>query len=103
MLLSDLKLYCAANTAGLDPGTAPDGLLDIGGAIDESAKFDFSDYSGTYQIVSSEAADVYQTITVTYRDPADITSILTEELALNGQTPATSATRSEERRVGKEG
>src|SRR3990172_1027606 len=95
MLLSDLKLYCAANTPGLDPGTAPDDLLDIGGAIDESAKFDFSDFSGTYQIVSSEAADVYQTITVTYRDPADITSILTEELALNGQTPATSATQIE--------
>lgn len=95
MLLSDLKLYCAANTPGLDPGTPPDDLADVGGAIDESAKFDFSDFSGTYQIVSSSAADVYQTITLAYRDPLDITSILTEELALNGQTPVTSSTEIE--------
>jgi hypothetical protein len=83
VLLSDIKLYAAAVTPEDDVATA------IGGAIDLTKKFDFSDFTGTCQAVSSEAADTTQSVTLTYRDTAGV--IQTLVIALNGLTPVTNA------------
>lgn len=86
ILLSDLKLYAAAVTP------EDDAVTGIGGAIDLTKKFlPFNgDFSGPFQIVSSEVTDVTQTITLTYRDPSG--AIKSKANTLNGHTVVTDAT-----------
>lgn len=82
--MSDLKYYAAAVTP------EDDAVLDIGGAIVTSKKFDFSDFVGTGQGVSSNTGDTTQTITVTYRTL--LGALATFTISLNGQTVVTNST-----------
>ncbi len=87
VLLSDIKLFAAAVTPEDDAVTA------IGGAIDLTKKFDFTDFSGTCQLVSSSAADITQSVTLTYRTVAGAIATLTINLdGADGQTVVTDAT-----------
>jgi hypothetical protein len=78
VLLSDIKMYAAAVTP------EDDTVTEIGGAIDESKKFDFTDFSGLPQVVSSDDVDTPQDVTLTYRNAAG--GIASQVLGLNGQT-----------------
>jgi hypothetical protein len=84
VILSDLKLYAASVTPEDDIATA------IGGAIVLTKKFDFTDVAGTVQLVSSSAADITQSVTLTYRTAAG--AIASLAINLNGQTVVTNAT-----------
>jgi hypothetical protein len=84
VLLSDIKCYAAATNPEDDSATA------IGGAIDTSKKFDFTDFSGACKAVSDDVYDTTQTVTLTYRDGDD--AIQTLAIALNGTTEVTDAT-----------
>lgn len=84
VILSDIKFRAAATTPEAD------GTTQIGGAIDGTKKYDFSDFTGTYQIISSNAGDTTQTITLSYRDVTG--AIQSEVKTLNGTTVVTSAT-----------
>src|SRR5206468_4963623 len=60
--VQELKLY--GSQVMPDDGT----VLGIGGAIDLTKKMDFSDSTGTYQLISSTGSDVTQNVTIHYRD-----------------------------------
>jgi hypothetical protein len=70
--------------------TMPDNdtTTEIGGAIDTSIRVVFTDPAATGEVeaVSESAADTSQTVTVYGRRAAG--SIVTDEISLNGQTPA---------------
>lgn len=77
--LSDLKLRGSQSMPDDDTPTA------IGGAIDETKKANFVDMGGSAQLVSSNASDGTQIVTISYRDNAGV--IQTEQKTLNGLTP----------------
>lgn len=83
ILLSDIKVYCAA----VFPEN--DAVTNIGGAHDFTKKCQFSDFAGSWQVVSSSTLDTapYHTLTLFYRDNAG--AILSETVTLNGTTFAT--------------
>jgi hypothetical protein len=83
-LLSDVKFYAAAVTPEDDLATG------VGGAVDTSKKFDFSDFVGPAQVVSDNAGDTFQTVTLTFRDATG--AIGGVAIALNGLTVVSSAT-----------
>jgi hypothetical protein len=83
VLLSDIKLYAAAVTP------EDDSVTGIGGAIDLTKKYDFTDIVGLSQGVSSSTSDTTQSVTVTYRNAAG--AIVTATINLNGQTVVTNA------------
>jgi len=76
--LGELRIYgCAKNPLN-------DSETEIGGAIDTSVTLEFTDISGSFQVVSEEAAD-NQNVTVYFRTA---TSVITSETkALQGKTP----------------
>ena len=78
---SDIILYGSAVMPDDDVPT------DIGGAEDNARKVTFTDLvsAGGAEIVSSEAADTTQSITITFRDTAGVKS--TEAKTLSGLTP----------------
>lgn len=86
---SDIKVYGAANHAENDSSTQ-------GGAIDTTVVMIFDDsalantLNDTLDIVSSDAADTTQTVTITGRNSAG--SIVSETLNLNGTTTVNGAT-----------
>lgn len=84
VLLSDIKIYAAAVNPEDDSVTA------IGGAIDLTKKFDFTDFSGNSKGVSDNSGDTTQVLTLTYRDSAG--AIQSTTIALNGVTEVTNAT-----------
>jgi hypothetical protein len=84
VLLSDIKCYAAAVNPEDDSTTA------IGGAIDLTKKFDFTDWTGNSKGVSDNAGDTTQTLTLTYRDASG--AIQTTTIALNGTAEVTNAT-----------
>ena len=79
ILLSDLKLF-GAETRALD-----DTVTGIGGAIDKDVKYNFTDVSGLFMVVSSSTADTVPTVQVFYRDSAG--ALQNETKTLQGQTP----------------
>ena len=79
ILLSDLKLF-GAQTRALD-----DNVTGIGGAIDQDVKYNFTDVSGLFMVVSSATADTVPTVQVFYRDSAG--ALQNETKTLQGQTP----------------
>lgn len=81
---SDLILYAAANMPTDNASTA-------GGAIDTSTKVTFSDLSAndTIDVVSDDAGDTSQSVTVTGRKADG--AIDTDTISLNGTTTATGA------------
>ncbi len=79
ILLSDLKLFGAA-TRALDDTTT-----NIGGGCDKAVKYNFTDVSGNFMVLSSSTADTVPTVQVFYRDSAG--SLQNETKTLNGQTP----------------
>jgi hypothetical protein len=84
ILLSDIKVYAAA----VFP--EDDAVTNIGGAHDFTKKVQFTDFSGTWQVVSDSTSDDYPTgrhITLFYRDFAG--AILSESVDLDGTTFAT--------------
>jgi len=80
VLLSDIKFRAAAVTPEDDAAT------EIGGTIDLSKKFDFTDFSGPAQVVSDGAYDT-ATVTVTYRDAGG--EIQSVGIVLDGETVVT--------------
>lgn len=80
---TDLVIYGAANIQTTDTGTQ-------GGAIDTTVRYIFDSASlanslaDTVEIVSSNAGDTSQTVTITGRNSAG--SIVTDPLSLNGTT-----------------
>lgn len=76
---TDLIFYGSADMPESDAGAA-------GGAIDTSKKVTFIDMSpqGNVQVVSSDAGDTTQTVTVTGRDAAGV--LISEGKQLNGRT-----------------
>jgi hypothetical protein len=85
MLPSDLHFYGSAVMAD------DDSVLAIGGVIDLTRGFTFADMNvdGGVQVVSSNAGDTTQSVTVYYKNSAG--AILNEIKALVGQTPQTLA------------
>lgn len=86
ILASDVKWYGSAVMPDDDSATA------IGGAIDTSKKVEFGDSGpmapfGLAQLVSSTSVDTTQQVTVSYRNQATPTLVLTEVRTLNGLTP----------------
>jgi len=75
---ADLKLFGSA--------TMPDddGPANIGGAIDTAKKVEFTDITpaGTVEMLSSDAGDTTQSVTITYRDTTG--AIQSEAQTLNG-------------------
>lgn len=86
---ADLIIYGAANIAESNTGTT-------GGAIDTTVRYVFDSstlantLNDTIDIVSDNAGDTTQTVTVTGRNSEG--SIVTEEFALNGLTPIVGST-----------
>jgi hypothetical protein len=81
IILSDIKIY----TAAVFPEN--DAVTNIGGAHDFTKKCQFSDFSGTWQVVSDSTADDYPTsraLTLYYRDFAG--AILNETVLMDGTT-----------------
>lgn len=80
VLASDIKWYCSANMPETDTTTS-------GGAIDTQVKPTFVDIApaGNLQIVSSDAGDTSQTVTITGRRASGVE--ISEVKTLNGQTP----------------
>lgn len=85
ILTSELILYGSANHQETDSGTQ-------GGAISTSTKLEFTDIAATdtVQVLSSNAGDTTQTITVTGRQASGIISA--DVLTLNGTTAVTGST-----------
>lgn len=83
ILISELIMYGSANHQETDSGTQ-------GGAITTSVKLELTDISatGTVEVLSNNAGDTTQTITVTGRDAAGV--IVSQILTLNGTTPVAS-------------
>jgi hypothetical protein len=81
VIQSDIILYGSASMPDTDTPT------DIGGAIALTKKMGFADLStpSLVEIVSSQAADITQTITISYRTTAGVLS--TEVKTLSGLTP----------------
>lgn len=79
ILLSDLKVY------GAQVMPDDDTILAIGGAKDTAKRIEFFDVSGLVQIVSSDAADSTQQMTVFGRDVTG--AIVSEAKTLSGLTP----------------
>lgn len=84
IVASDLVLYNSANMPVIDTGTS-------GGAIDPLRRPDFTQMTvtETVRIVSSNAGDTTQTVTITGRKADG--SLAAETLSLNGTTPVTSS------------
>lgn len=87
---SDIIVYGAANMVEADTGT-------VGGAIDRTIKIlalDMPDVGGAdaLEVLSSNAGDTTQTLTVTGRNGAGV--IVTDSFALNGVTPVTGSATS---------
>lgn len=75
---SDLRFYAS------DVTPDDDSVLEIGGAIDRTKMFEFTDVGGAVQLVSSDVDDV-EDVELFYRDAAG--TPLSEIKALTGQTP----------------
>ena len=85
VLPSDIVVYGSANMQETDSGTQ-------GGAIAASKRVVFEDISptGNIEIVSSNAGDTSQSVTVTGRNAAG--ELISEAKTLNGQTPVAMTT-----------
>jgi len=85
---TDLVIYGAANIQTTDSGTQ-------GGAIDTTVRYIFDSSSlantlqDTVEVVSSNAGDTTQTVTITGRTAGG--SITTDPISLNGTTPVSGA------------
>jgi hypothetical protein len=86
ILRKDIVFY-GSNTMAEDDVTQQ-----VGGAIDVATKVSFQNIAvnGNIQVVSDNAGDVSQTVTVTGRNPSGV--VITEGKTLNGLTPVAMTT-----------
>jgi len=91
VVAADLVYYGAANHQETDAGTPQGGAIDLTVRVvpNDAAEFNLTSGADTITVVSDNAGDTTQTVTVTGRLASGV--IDTEALALNGTTPVVGA------------